>query len=72
MRYIVFATPKGDGCRITWTQIITGLNDQGNAYVAQLEDGAFAAMIEAAGKMLSAYLDTGERLSISLPEEIRR
>ena len=67
MRYIVFLTAVDGGTRITWTQVITGLTEEGNVDITTkpLED-IHTAMVERCGRMLSYYFETGKRLDLHL------
>jgi hypothetical protein len=72
MRYIVSLTPLANTTRITWTQFITGLNEAGNRVVENLSENAYSAMIDAAGKMLTHYWETGERMKMDVFEEMNK
>lgn len=69
MRYLVSVTPISNTTRITWTQVITGLNQTGNRVVENISEEAYSAMVDAAGKKLSYYLETGNRLQSSESKE---
>lgn len=54
-------TPEKQGTRLTWTQHVTALNEQGNAYMTDKPE-TFASQMAGLEKMLGHYLKTGEML----------
>ena len=60
---VVMLTPDRQGTRLTWTQHVTALNEQGNEYVAD-KPKTFAAQMTALEQMLAHYLKTDEMLKI--------
>lgn len=45
-----------------WSQVITGLDEDGNAFVRGLDEAAFTTRMGALQKMLNHYLSTGRML----------
>jgi hypothetical protein len=45
-----------------WRQVVTGLNDEGKAFVDSLDEPAFSRRMEDLEKMLNHYLTTGRML----------
>lgn len=43
-----------------WRQVVTGLNDEGDALVRSLDESAFSRRMEGLEKMLNHYLTTGQ------------
>jgi hypothetical protein len=73
IRYTVALTPTPEGTRITWTQTVTGLSDAGNRFVENLSGKEYKDQIGVVGgKMLSYFLETGERMSMAMQEAHNR
>ncbi len=51
---------EGGNTEADWRQIITGLNDEGNASVHGLDETAFIQRMGAVEKMLNHFLTTGQ------------
>ena len=69
VRFTVSLTPTPEGTRITWTQTLTGLNDAGNRQIENLSETEYKRYIDAVGgKMLSYFLETGERMPMAMLE----
>jgi hypothetical protein len=69
IRYTVQLTPTPEGTRITWTQTMTGLSDAGNRLIENLSQKAYTDQLGVlGGKMLAYYLETGERMSMTMQE----
>jgi len=47
-----------------WSQVITGLNDEGDRFVSNLSGEEFKHRMEMLRKMLNHYLTTGQRLKL--------
>lgn len=68
-RVILFTatlTPENGGTKITWTQHVTALNEQGDAYVEGKTE-MFATQMAMLEKMLTHYLKTGKMLKGEVP-----
>jgi hypothetical protein len=52
-------TAAGDS-EADWRQVVTGLNDEGNAFVRGLDENAFSQRMGEVEKMLNHYLVTGQ------------
>lgn len=61
IRFVIELEADGPTTTVRWTQHVTPLNKHGIEYVKDKPE-AFAAQIEALGKMLSHYLETGTML----------
>jgi hypothetical protein len=48
-----------------WSQLITGLNDEGDRFVSRASDEEFEHRMEMLRKMLNHYLSTGQMLKLS-------
>jgi len=58
MQYDIQLEPVGDGAtRLTWTQVVTALCNDGNRHVRSLRDSDFATSIAKMETLLNAYLD---------------
>lgn len=65
IRYSITLLSLPNGCtRALWTQVITGLNAEGDAFVAGVTDEGFTAEMRVLEQMLNHYLKTGEMLRI--------
>ena len=71
IHFVVKLKPAGKGTRLTWTQLVTALNEQGNDYVAN-KPKAFATQMTMLERMLAHYLETGKRLNIDTHGSIKR
>lgn len=73
IHYMITLTSEGSGTRLTWTQDVTALNEQGNEYV-ETKPAAFASNFAMLEKMLGHYLQTGTMLrghDLGLMERIK-
>jgi hypothetical protein len=63
IRYSITLTDNGDGTtEAEWTQILTGLNEDGNRLVEGVTDEAYRQRIAGLERRLNHYLTTGEML----------
>ena len=63
MRYAIALRPLGPGeTEAVWSQVVTGLGDEGEQFVRSLDDAAFAARMAVLERMLDHYLETGAML----------
>ena len=62
--YDITLSDAGNGtATAVWSQILTGLNEEGNRHVAAYSDEAYAGLMERCRAMLDHYLTTGTMLS---------
>ena len=65
MRYVIELSPHGEsGTRATWSQVLTGLNADGDRLLEAQSDQAFSERLSGIERMLNHFLATGERLSL--------
>ncbi len=71
MRYIISLEAVGTGTRATWTQVQTGLDQDGNQMVADAESTSFDAIMTALETKLNHWLRTGTilRAAADQPED---
>jgi hypothetical protein len=55
---------KNGNTKANWKQIITGLNSEGDNFVAGLTDKAYNGRMKTLNNMINHYLKTGEMLKI--------
>jgi hypothetical protein len=63
MRYTITLEPAVPGARAVWTQVMTGLNPEGDRFVAALDDAAFTRRMAELERMLNHFLTTGRMLA---------
>jgi hypothetical protein len=65
MRYTIRLEDMGEGStEALWRQVITGLNEEGDALVAQISEDAFHGRMEVLERMLNHFLKTGRMLRL--------
>jgi len=66
IRYTITLSRADNGAtEADWAQVITGIREEGQQFVRDLDDEGFHAHMAMVEKMLDHYLTTGERLRIS-------
>jgi hypothetical protein len=66
IRYNITLTDNKDGTTTArWEQIITSLNNEGNAFIENFSNAGYEKLIKALEKMLNHYLATGEMLKMA-------
>jgi hypothetical protein len=66
MRYtITLRRADNGGTEADWAQVITGIREEGNQFVRDLDDEGFHARMAMVAKMLEHYLMTGAMLKVS-------
>ncbi len=62
--YNIKVQSAGEGkVQLSWEQIITGLNEEGNGFVEDLRQEDFSTMLDDMEKRLQYYLDTDEMIA---------
>lgn len=65
IRYGIALSQRDDGSsKAVWTQVITGLNPDGDKFVAGCKDEAFRKKMGMLENMLNHFLKTGEMLKV--------
>jgi hypothetical protein len=63
MHYTIALQPLAPGeSEATWTQVLTGLNAEGDRFIQSMDDAAFSDRMAALEGMLNHYLKTGAML----------
>lgn len=73
IRLVVNLSEQDNATRLTWTQYVTALNEQGNEYITAKPE-VYATQMAMLEKMLAHYLKTGHTLkgeNIGLTERIK-
>jgi hypothetical protein len=66
IRYTITLRQVGEGrTESEWSQVVTGLSDEGNKFVEGLLDGDFSKRMQMLERMLNHYLTTGKMLKLS-------
>jgi hypothetical protein len=66
VRHYISLTDNGDGTTTAiWQQVITGLNDRGNAFVQNYTDADYAKLMRTLETMLNHFLTTGTILKMT-------
>jgi len=66
IRYTIELMQQDDGStKVIWRQVITGLNDEGDKFVANYTDDNYNDMMSLLQRMINHYLETGEMLKVA-------
>lgn len=62
IRFTIELEPVSEGTKAVWTQVITGLNDEGNRWVLANRDERFGEMVARCERQINHFLTTGHML----------